>query len=111
VDARTPLRLALAEFTRLGAVPWAGRAADELAATGVTALRPGAQPASQLTPRELQIALLLAGGKTIRQAGAALFLSPKTVEYHLRHVYTKLGIDSRSQLAEQVLGLAAAQQA
>jgi DNA-binding CsgD family transcriptional regulator len=47
-----------------------------------------------LTPQEMQIALALAGGKTTRETAAALFLSPKTIEYHLRHVYDKLGIHS-----------------
>ena len=54
---------------------------------------------SQLTPQELQIARLLADGRTTREAAAAVFLSPKTVEYHLRHVYEKLGIRSREELA------------
>ena len=53
----------------------------------------------ELTAQELQISLLLAGGRTTREAAAALFLSPKTIEYHLRHVYQKLGIHSREQLA------------
>jgi DNA-binding CsgD family transcriptional regulator len=57
----------------------------------------------ELTPQELQIGLLLAGGKTTRETAAALFLSPKTAEYHLRHVYQKLGIHSREELA-QALG-------
>jgi DNA-binding CsgD family transcriptional regulator len=52
----------------------------------------------ELTPQELQIALLLAEGKTTRGAAAALFLSPKTIEYHLRHVYRKLDINSREEL-------------
>jgi DNA-binding CsgD family transcriptional regulator len=52
-----------------------------------------------LTPQELHIAQLLAGGRTTREAAAALFLSPKTIEYHLRHVYRKLGLGSRSELA------------
>ena len=77
-------------------------AADELAATGVQVSRPGASPVSQLTPRELQIAVLLAEGRTTREAASALFLSPKTVEYHLRHVYTKFGIDSRAELAARL---------
>ena len=61
----------------------------------------GAIPSTvdELTPQELQIALLLAGGKTTREAAAALFLSPKTIEYHLRHVYQKLDIHSREELA------------
>jgi DNA-binding CsgD family transcriptional regulator len=53
----------------------------------------------ELTPQELRIALQLAGGKTIREAAAALFLSPKTIDYHLRHVYQKLDIHSREELA------------
>ncbi len=58
----------------------------------------------ELTPQELQIALLLAGGRTTREAAAALFLSPKTIEYHLRHVYRKLGIHSREELARALEG-------
>ena len=58
----------------------------------------------ELTPQELQIALLLAAGKTTRETAAALFLSPKTIEYHLRHVYQKLDIHSREELA-RVLAL------
>jgi DNA-binding CsgD family transcriptional regulator len=55
-----------------------------------------------LTPQEMQIALALAGGKTTRETAAALFLSPKTIEYHLRHVYDKLGIHSREELARKL---------
>ena len=54
----------------------------------------------ELTPQELRVATMLAGGATTREAGAALYLSPKTVEYHLRHVYLKLGINSRAALAD-----------
>ena len=61
----------------------------------------------KLTPQELQIALVLAGGKTTREAAGALFLSPKTVEYHLRSVYRKFGINSRDELAV-IIGSAAA---
>ncbi len=74
--------------------------------------RPPARPRSarrpehvdDLTPQERQIAQLLADGRTTRQAAAALFLSPKTIEYHLRHVYTKLGVASRVELAEAMDG-------
>ena len=100
VDARDRLRSALATFEQLGAVPWADRAAQELQATGETARRRKANPMDELTPQERQIAQLLADGRTTREAAAALFLSPKTVEYHLRHVYMKLGIRSRAALAE-----------
>ena len=53
-----------------------------------------------LTPQELQIASMLAAGRSTKEAASALFLSPKTVEYHLRHVYTKLDVHSRKDLAE-----------
>lgn len=102
VDARAPLRSALATFNRLGARPWAETAALELAATGETPLRAGDDELDQLTSQELQIARLLGEGRTTREAAGALFLSPKTVEYHLRHVYTKLGIRSRAELAERL---------
>jgi DNA-binding CsgD family transcriptional regulator len=98
--ARDQLRVALDDFEDLGAARWAERAAVELAATGETVQRRGADPRSSLTPQELQVSLLLVEGRTTREAAAALFLSPKTVEYHLRKVYTKLGIGSRSELAE-----------
>ena len=52
----------------------------------------------ELTPQELQIARLLADRRTTREAAAAIFVSPKTVEYHLGHVYRKLGIHSRDEL-------------
>jgi DNA-binding CsgD family transcriptional regulator len=86
-------------FDQLGAEPWAALAGTELAATGETARRRSPHTVDELTPQELQISLILAGGKTTREAAAALFLSPKTVEYHLRHVYRKLGIRSREELA------------
>jgi DNA-binding CsgD family transcriptional regulator len=99
VAARPHLRVALETFDRLGAEPWARTAAAELDATGETPQRRGAGRTAVLTAQELQIARLLAGGKTTRETAAAMFLSPKTVEYHLRHAYTKLGIHSRSELA------------
>jgi DNA-binding CsgD family transcriptional regulator len=99
VLAREQLRAALDTFERLGAGPWADRASAELAATGETRRRRDPATIDELTPQELQIALALAAGKTTRETAAALFLSPKTVEYHLRHVYQKLGIHSREELA------------
>ncbi len=98
-DARPHLRSALAVFEKLGARPWADLAAIELEATGETVRRRDQSNAAALTPQELQISLLLAEGKTTREVATALFLSPKTVEYHLRKVYTKLGIRSRAELA------------
>ncbi len=102
VDARVQLTEALGTFERLGATAWADIALGELNATGVTARRRETGPIVDLTPRELQIALLLTDGKTTREAAAALFLSPKTVEYHLRHVYAKLGIGSRPELVDSL---------
>lgn len=102
VDAREHLRLALDVFTALGADLWADQAATELDLTGERVLRRAAGGVASLTPQELQVALLLADGRTTRDAAAALFLSPKTVEYHLRKVYTKLGIRSRDELTTAV---------
>ncbi len=99
VLAREQLRAAAEVFERLDARPWTGRAHAELAATGETRRPRDPSSLAALTPQELQIAVLLTGGKTIREAAAALFLSPKTVEYHLRHAYQKLGIHSRDELA------------
>ena len=99
VDARPPLRAALQGFERLGARTWADLAAAELDATGEKVVRRGGRDVDGLTPQELQIAKMLGAGRTTRETAAALFLSPKTVEYHLRHVYTKLSVGSRSELA------------
>ena len=99
VLAREQLRAALDIFEHLGAGPWADRASAELAATGETRRRRGPATIDELTPQELQIALALASGRTTRETAASLFLSPKTVEYHLRHVYQKFGIHSRDELA------------
>jgi DNA-binding CsgD family transcriptional regulator len=98
VDARGQLTEALAIFDGLGAVRWAARAAAELTATGAPVRRSDNRWRPTLTPQELQVCLLLTDGRTTREAAAALFLSPKTVEYHLRKVYTKLGIHSREEL-------------
>jgi DNA-binding CsgD family transcriptional regulator len=101
-DARDQLRPALAVFEELLASPWADRARAELRATGehVGAREPSGE---QLTAQELRIALQAADGKTSRQIGAALFLSPKTVEFHLGRVYRKLGIGSRAELIHHFL--------
>jgi DNA-binding NarL/FixJ family response regulator len=99
VRAREQLRAAAEVFERLDSQPWADRARAELAATGETRRARDRSTLDELTPQELQIAVLLTGGKTTREAAAALFLSPKTVEYHLHHVYQKHGIHSREELA------------
>jgi DNA-binding CsgD family transcriptional regulator len=100
VRARDQLREALAAFERLGAQPWADQARAELAASGERARRRDVTTLDELTPQELQIARLLATGKTTREAAAALFVSPKTIEYHLRHIYAKLAVHSRNELAD-----------
>ena len=97
-EARVQLRAAFTAFGDLGAAPWAERARLELQATGETARRRRPSTLDQLTPQELRIALALADGKTMRAAAADLFLSPKTIEYHLRNAYRKLGIRSRAAL-------------
>jgi len=97
-DARGHLRTALETFRALGAAPWAERAEAELRATGETARRRDVSAAQQLTPQELQIAGLVTGGLTNKEIAAQLFLSPRTVDYHLRKVFTKLGIASRAEL-------------
>jgi DNA-binding NarL/FixJ family response regulator len=100
VDARAQLRPALEIFERLGAAVWAERARQELTATGETVRsRPGATPIERLTPQEYQVARAVARGATNRQAASALFLSAKTVEFHLGNVYRKLGVRSRTELA------------
>jgi DNA-binding CsgD family transcriptional regulator len=98
-DARTPLRLAHEAFTRMGAEAFAERAGRELTATGETVRKRGAGTREELTPQEAQIARLAAAGRTNPEIGAVLFLSPRTVEWHLRKVFTKLDIGSRRELA------------
>ena len=102
-SARAQLRAALELFQRVGAVPWARRAEAELRATGETARKRDPSTLTQLTPQELQIAGLVADGLTNRQIAAQLFLSPRTVDYHLRKVFTKLGIASRTDLVRDGL--------
>lgn len=97
-DARPHLRAALEVFERLSAKPWADRAANELRASGETARRRVASAASELTPQELQIARLVADGASNKQIAAQLFISARTVDYHLRKVFAKLGLSSRSEL-------------
>ena len=101
--ARERLRSALAVFEGVGAAPWAERARMELRASGER-LRPRRPAATErLTPQELQIALLVAEGLTNRDVAARMFLSPKTVEFHLTRVYGKLEIHSRADLVRRRL--------
>jgi DNA-binding CsgD family transcriptional regulator len=97
-DARPHLNAALATFRRLGAAPWAARAEAELGGTAEH-LGSRGRVVDELSPQELQVALRVGEGKTNREVAAALFVTAKTVEYHLGHVYTKLGVRSRSELA------------
>ncbi|MEV0199529.1 LuxR C-terminal-related transcriptional regulator [Nonomuraea sp. NPDC050691] len=98
-QARAHLRAAMEAFQRLGAEPWARRAHGELRAAGETAARPESDALAALTPQELRIARLVAAGASSKEVAAQLFLSPRTVEYHLYKVYPKLGITSRTELA------------
>jgi DNA-binding CsgD family transcriptional regulator len=102
-EARTHLRGALETFQRLGAAPWAERAGAELRATGETARRRDPSTLSQLTPQELQIIRLVGEGGTNREIGAQLFLSRRTIDYHLRNVFVKLGVSSRTELIRLAL--------
>lgn len=104
LEAREQLRLAIEQFDQLGATLWSEAARAELAATGETARRRTPGTINQLTPQELQIAAMLGAGRTTRETAAAVYLSPKTVEYHLRSVYRKLGINSRGDLAAALGG-------
>jgi DNA-binding CsgD family transcriptional regulator len=106
IDARTQLRAALDIFEGLGAAFFAERARAELRATGETARKRDASTLDDLTPQELRIASLVAGGASNRDVAAQIFVSPKTVEYHLRKVFLKLGVASRVELARTPLALA-----
>ena len=98
-DASPYLRSALGTFVQLGATPWSERARRELAATRGRARPEGGGPAAQLTPHELRVAALVERGLRNREIAAALFVSERTVEYHLTNIYAKLGIRSRTELA------------
>jgi ATP/maltotriose-dependent transcriptional regulator MalT len=103
IDARTQLRIAHDMLEAMGMAAFAERARRELHATGETARkRTAALSGEQLTVQEAQVARLARDGLSNPEIGARLFISPKTVQYHLRKVFTKLGISSRSQL-DQVL--------
>jgi len=104
IDSRTHLRAALDMFERLGATPWADRARAELRASGETARKREPSAVAQLTPQELQIARYVASGLSNKEVAAQLFLSPRTIDAHLRGVFAKLAITSRTQLARQPLG-------
>ena len=98
IDAREQLRRAQDMFTSMGAQAFAARAGRELLATGETARKRTDQTRDELTAQETQIAQLARGGLSNGEIGARLFISPRTVEYHLHKVFTKLDITSREHL-------------
>jgi DNA-binding CsgD family transcriptional regulator len=99
VDAREQLRSAMQMFQDLGASPWVHRAEQELRASGETARKRDASTSVTLTAQETQIASFVAQGLSNREVAATLFLSPRTIDFHLRNVFAKTGITSRGELA------------
>ncbi|AWB92600.1 helix-turn-helix transcriptional regulator [Aeromicrobium chenweiae] len=101
IDARAQLRIAHDMFELMGMAGFAARARTELLATGETVTKRTTAPSGpQLTAQEAQVARLASEGLTNGEVGARLFISPRTVQYHLSKVFTKLGISSRAQLAD-----------
>ncbi len=103
-EARERLHAALDVFQQLGASCWVDRTQDELRATGESLDRVKTGAVEDLTVQELQIAMKVAEGATNREVATELFLSPKTVEAHLSHIYAKLSIRSRTELAHRFAG-------
>ena len=89
-------------FSGFGAEAFAERARVELEATGEQARKRTVDTIDQLTPQESQVARLATQGNTNREIAAQLFISPSTVEYHLRKAFRKLGVKSRTQLADRL---------
>src|ERR687898_814003 len=103
VDAREHLRAALDTFEDLRAAPWRERALQELRASGERARQRDQHALPQLTAQELQVARFVAQGLSNRDVAAQLFVSPRTIDFHLRNVFTKVGVSSRTQLAHASL--------
>jgi DNA-binding NarL/FixJ family response regulator len=97
-EAREHLHAALNLFEEVGAESWASRARAELRGSGLSAQRNDPSLLDQLTPQELQVARLVGAGASNKEVAAQLFLSPRTIDFHLRNVFAKLGITSRMQL-------------
>jgi DNA-binding CsgD family transcriptional regulator len=104
VDARTHLRAALEAFEDLHAEPFADRAGRELRASGETARKRDPSTLLQLTPMELKVAELVSQGLSNKDVAARCWVSPRTVAFHLRNVFTKTGVTSRGELAHLDLG-------
>ncbi|MER5928335.1 ATP-binding protein [Streptomyces mirabilis] len=105
VDARHPLRLARAEFDRVGAQSWAEMAREQLRATGESNGRRHANTGEQLSAQEMQIAVLASQGLSNREIGQRLFISHRTVGAHLYRIYPRLGITGRGKLAAALAAL------
>jgi DNA-binding CsgD family transcriptional regulator len=103
VDARAPLRSSLETFDEISAGPWGDRARRELRASGESARRRDPSTVLELTPQEHQVVRLVKEGMSNRDVAGRLFLSPRTVEYHLSLVYQKLGVRSRGELVALAL--------
>jgi DNA-binding CsgD family transcriptional regulator len=103
IDARAHLKAALESFEQLGFEPWAERTRVELRGSGETARKRDPSSIDQLTAQELQIARYVAEGFSNKEIAAKLFLSPRTIDSHLRNVFKKLSISSRMQLARMDL--------
>jgi len=104
-DARTQLRIAHDMFTAIGMEAFAERARRELLGTGHPVRRRAVKTLHELTPQEKQIAVLARDGLSNLEVGARLFLSPRTVEWHLRKVFAKLSISSRRELRTALVGV------
>jgi DNA-binding CsgD family transcriptional regulator len=108
VDAREQLRAAYAMLSDMGMEAFAERARRELLATGETVRKRTVDTLDELTPQEVQVARLAADGQTNPEIGAQLFLSPRTVEWHLSKVFGKLAISSRKELRAALSDVGAA---
>jgi DNA-binding CsgD family transcriptional regulator len=106
VDARAPLREARDIFDALGASPWSDRAREELRASGEASRRRTEPAWEALTPQELHVAQLAVEGLSNKEIGARLYLSHRTVGYHLHRIFSKTGITSRSGLRPIVANIA-----
>ena len=104
-DARVQLTAALDTFQRLGAVPWAARAGNELRATGLAVGHLADTGPASLTPQQREIATLAAAGLTNKQIGERLYLSPRTVATHLHQLFPKLGVTTRAALRDALAGI------